>query len=59
MNSLTYTVIAIEQQEGYSTIWASVGSSDPAIYASGTIGLQVSDAIAAMNTVGAPLVLPS
>lgn len=57
MNSFIYTVVEIVEQAGFYSIWVTVSSSDPAIYASGTVGLQVSNEIAALNTVGGQLVL--
>lgn len=58
MAPLTFTVIAITPQDGYSTITVQLGSSDPQALTCGDVfNMQVSNAIAALNAVDSPLVL--
>ena len=58
MAPLTFTVIEIIPQEGYTSIRVQLGSSDPQQVTCGDVfGLIVSNEIAALNAVDSPLVL--
>jgi hypothetical protein len=62
MPFLTFTVIEITPHEGqgYHTLRVQLGTSSPDDLTTGDIiTLQVSDAIGALNSVDAPLVLQS
>lgn len=54
---LTFTVIEIAPQEGYSILRVQVGSTTPDVTVGDSFGLAVTPAIAERNTVGEPLVL--
>ena len=54
---LSFTVVEIEEHDGFSVLWVNVSATDPALYASGSFGVQVSPEVAAQNTVGQELVM--
>lgn len=54
---LTFTVIEIAQQEGYSILRVQVGSTLPEVTTGDAFGLAVPNEIASAQYVGEPLVL--
>ena len=56
MTALTFTVIEIAPQDGYSIIRVQVGSTTPDITTGDAFGMAVTNEIAALNAVGEPFV---
>ena len=56
MTALTFTVIEIAPQDGYSIIRVQVGSTTPDITTGDAFGMAVTPEIAALNAVGEPFV---
>lgn len=57
MSPLTFTVIEIAPQDGYAIVRVQVGSITPDITVGDAFGFATTLEIAALNTVGEPLVL--
>lgn len=57
MAPLTFTVIEIAPQDGFTIIRVQLGSLSNDVASGDTFGLTCTNEIAALNTVGSPLVL--